>query len=275
MHSVVIIIPVYKTIPDKFEIISFNQCIKVLNNYPICIVTHKNLDIQYYKNLLENSHINYKLEFFDKSFFENIVGYNRLLLSTIFYKSFNNYKYMLIYQLDAYVFRDELDYWCNQSYDYIGAPWFEEFGSFEDGKKLWKVGNGGFSLRKVDCFIHILSYVGPVYKPYYIRKSFSFKKSTNLFRTISFFIAKCFGYKNNISHLIEKNKLNEDYFWTLTFHHSWIKLDVAPVEIAIKFAFEKSPDYLFNQNNQKSPFGCHAWEKYGYQNFWMHYISES
>ena len=30
---------------------------------------------------------------------------------------------MLIYQLDAYVFKDELLNWANKGYDYIGAPW--------------------------------------------------------------------------------------------------------------------------------------------------------
>ncbi len=30
---------------------------------------------------------------------------------------------MLIYQLDAYVFKGEWLFWANQEYDYIGAPW--------------------------------------------------------------------------------------------------------------------------------------------------------
>ncbi|MFR6542216.1 MAG: DUF5672 family protein [Butyricimonas virosa] len=25
--------------------------------------------------------------------------------------------------IDAFVFRDELTYWCTLNYDYIGAPW--------------------------------------------------------------------------------------------------------------------------------------------------------
>jgi hypothetical protein len=72
---------------------------------------------------------------------------------------------MLIYQLDAWVFKDDLMKWCNKGYDYIGAPWFEDFGSYEKGKKLWRVGNGGFSLRKIKYFCKVLSWKWPVIKP--------------------------------------------------------------------------------------------------------------
>jgi len=90
------------------------------------------------------------------------------MLSLEFYKRFLNYKFILIYQLDAFVFNDELAFWCNKDYDYIGAPWsdissrsiFKELRSklplrykYYYIRKLSNinkfVGNGGFSLRKV------------------------------------------------------------------------------------------------------------------------------
>ena len=44
---------------------------------------------------------------------------------------------MLIYQLDAFVFQDDLAYWCQQNYDYIGAPWLRDrdFTGLRD--KVW------------------------------------------------------------------------------------------------------------------------------------------
>jgi len=270
----VIIIPVYKITLTNFELISLCQCLKVLNKYDIYVVTYKELDLNIILNVFQKYNVICHFKIFDKSYFESISGYNHLMLSLDFYTRFRKYKYMLIYQLDAYVFRDELDYWCKKGYDYIGAPWFEEYGTFEDGKKLWKVGNGGFSIRKIDSFIRLISFKGPILKPYIIFKSIDLKKSTNLLRIISFSIAKCFGYKNNISYLIRQNEENEDCFWTLTFEHSWVKIKIAPLDLAIEFAFEKSPAYLFNQKNYKLPFGCHAWEKYDYYNFWRLYIEE-
>ena len=165
----VIVIPVYKPVPEWNETISFNRCLHIFKKHSISIITYKNLDISYYASLLNSSGINYNIEFFDNDYFRSEVTYSQLLLSKAFYQRFIDYKYMLIYQLDAYVFRDELQYWCNQGYDYIGAPWFEDCSSHEEGAKLWKVGNGGFSLRKTSRFIQILSYKGPVFKPGFIR----------------------------------------------------------------------------------------------------------
>lgn len=273
MNLVSIVIPVYKIQPSKNEYKSFRQCLKILNKYPIILVCPISLDVNFYINLALKENANIYIERFKDSFFENVISYNNLLLSLSFYNRFKQSEFILIYQLDAWVFRDELEYWCKLDYDYIGAPWFEEFGSNEDGKKLWNVGNGGFSLRKVGRFIYLLSYNGPVYKPHYIRKHISFRNSTNFLRTAIYFICKCFGYENSVKYFIQKNKENEDCFWTLTFQNSWIKLEIAQLDIAIKFAFEKSPSYLFSQNNNKLPFGCHAWEKNEYLSFWKLYIT--
>jgi len=44
------------------------------------------------------------------------------MMSPAFYDAFKAFDYILIYQLDAFVFRDELEYFCSLGYDYIGAP---------------------------------------------------------------------------------------------------------------------------------------------------------
>ena len=97
------------------------------------------------------------------------------MLSAEFYERFLNSKYLLIYQLDAYVFKDELTAWCNRGFDYVGAPWtikkkYENpiykpvlaIKSFiyklkgKPSRYAWlgnKVGNGGLSLRKVDTHL--------------------------------------------------------------------------------------------------------------------------
>lgn len=268
----VIVIPVYKPIPDWNEVISFNQCLHVFKKHSISIITFKNLDISYYTVLLKNSGINHNIELFDKDYFKSEVTYSQLLLTKAFYLRFKYFEYMLIYQLDAYVFRDELEYWCNKEYDYIGAPWFEDCSSHEEGAKLWKVGNGGFSLRKTSRFIQILSYKGPVFKPGFIRSKISFRKSTNKIVSLILLIAKSLGYKNTISYIVDNNSDSEDFFWSFTFKESWLKFKIAPTEIAYRFSFEISPSYLFELNNRILPFGCHAWQKFDYENFWVKHI---
>lgn len=54
----VVIIPVYKAFPDHNEIISFKQCLKILNDHIICIATHVSLEIKFYTDLLKKKNIN-------------------------------------------------------------------------------------------------------------------------------------------------------------------------------------------------------------------------
>jgi len=58
---------------------------------------------------------------------------------------------LFIYQLDAWIFSNLLDYYINLDVDYIGSPW--KFGSF--GFNIDTIGNGGVSLRNVLKFISI------------------------------------------------------------------------------------------------------------------------
>lgn len=62
------------------------------------------------------------------------------MLTKEFYLRFRQWEYLLIYQLDAYVFQDELMDWCNKGYDYIGAP-FLKLNREVDWNNC---GNGGF-----------------------------------------------------------------------------------------------------------------------------------
>lgn len=150
MAMAAVLIPVYKNELSKSELISLQQCKKILSQYPIILIAPETLDI---KNT-ELAGLN--VERFPKRFFCGIANYNRLMLSKVFYQRFEAYKYILIYQLDAFVFDDRLQYFCELEYDYIGAPWLrgEKYTDGIENKYLY-VGNGGFSLRKVNSFLKI------------------------------------------------------------------------------------------------------------------------
>ena len=282
MAQSIIVIPVYKSIPDMNELISFNQCIKILYKHPMCLITHKELNITHYSDLFINSKVSYSVIYFENSFFENITGYNRLMLSLEFYKRFIKYEYMLLYQLDAYVFKDELDYWCTQGYDYIGAPLIEDKNG-NANKYFLKGGNGGFSLRKTKYFLETLSYLGPIIKPKEIFINLREQLKNRLIHRYFSFIIRSFGYHNNVKYFINKTYINEDMFWTLNLHVSWVNKSITkknawrypkmPSEIdAMKFSFERYPSFLFKENNFQLPFGCHAWQKFEYETFWIKFI---
>jgi hypothetical protein len=62
-----------------------------------------------------------------------------------FYKCFSTYNYLMIYQLDGWIFTNFLDYYINLNVDYIGSPWKAYILNLDEDT----VGNGGVSLRKV------------------------------------------------------------------------------------------------------------------------------
>lgn len=251
-------IPIYKEHISHEEIVSLKRCFEILRHYKIIFVAPQDLDISSYKELLN---IKLFVEYFEKKYFVNIAGYNQLMLSNEFYQRFIQYNYILIYQLDCYVFRDELQYWCEKAYDYIGAPWLDYgfynmskfnkfsflmrmfFGTFKKINSLTSknmlinnVGNGGFSLRKVQKFIEVLNNID--------------QSKIDIFR------------KSNDSSSI----LNEDIFWS--FVATGVKKP--SYKIASQFSLDTAIEIGIKLNHGNLPFGCHGWIK-GYR-FWEKHI---
>ncbi|MFN8345646.1 MAG: DUF5672 family protein [Spirosomataceae bacterium] len=252
MNPVAVVIPIYKSSFTPYEQISFTQCLNILNKYPIKLVKPISLNLDF---ILEK-HPHLAVESFDESYFKSVQTYNRLMLSAEFYERFSDYEYMLIYQLDAFVFRDELKEWCAQGYDYIGAPWRIErdFTSVADRvffrlKKqlaIWfklkdkrrqnqpldvilkmTVGNGGFSLRKVKKMLAVVQ--------------------NNRSKIEQYLAGKGPFYNEDIFFCIEMNR----YFPKIHLPH-WRK--------ALQFAVEDLPSKAFALNHSQLPFGCHAWD---------------
>lgn len=268
----IVLIPIYKANPDLTEKISFDQCLNVLKDYSYGIITYAGLDISYYTGKLELSNINYKVYTFEKSFFNGLSSYNRLLLSREFYGVFDEFEYMLIYQLDAYVFKDELKDWCTKGYDYIGAPWFKDFGDSHTKSSLKAVGNGGFSLRKISSFLSAFDFMEKHDKRISV---FNYWNKHLIYRYYGysprFILSRFFGKTNTLKYYLSST-INEDAFWSQIIPEAITTFNVAPVNEALKFAFEADPSYLFDLNNNRLPFGCHAWHKNQYDSFWAKYI---
>lgn len=253
--TVRVVIPIYKDKLDENEELSLSQCRIMLSNYPICFLKPKSLNLSF---LLE-MYPEIQIENFPDDYFKDIQSYNKLMLSTEFYERFLDYEYILIYQLDAFVFRDELKYWCERNYDYIGAPWIlkPKYNNSPLFLFLWfkylvyklkgkdfnpiilgnKVGNGGFSLRRV-CKFHEATCIQKDKIRFYLEKS-------NL-----------------------NSKFNEDVFWALenpTFRYPHYKE-------ALLFSIDDYPDIGLKMNNDILSFGCHGWLKKHRLPFWKNII---
>lgn len=259
-HKVAVVIPVYKAAPNANEQQALYQCLNILGKHPIVLVCPQSLDVGFYQSIAKRHQASLNVQRLSDQYFKGISGYNHMLMSTTFYRAFKTYRYILVYQLDAWVFRDELDYWCGLGYDYIGAPWFENYGTYKDGNKLWAVGNGGFSLRRIQYFLDLLEYDGPLKDASTLDLEPTMKN-----RIYKYLYAK--GYQNRVSYFRKDPTLFEDVFYTVYLKDTRFKANVPSAVDAASFAFEKSPSYLYSLTG-KLPFGCHAWEKNEYESFW-------
>jgi hypothetical protein len=253
--SVNVVLPVYKPQLTDYERVSLTQCVRVLGDYPIWIAAPHTLNLSAYHEIAPAI----QARTFDTSYFTDIQGYNRLMLSEEFYQAFADQEYVLIHQLDAFVFQDDLSYWCRQGYDYIGAPWLRDrdFTGWADQldflirkrvatwlnlKKpdgvtpreiisLNGVGNGGLTLRRVSAML----------------------------RWLKVFRRKIAEYERMSMH-----QYHEDVFWSIEVNRYWPRLRIPGYRKALHFSIEFFPQWAIEHyNNGQLPFGCHAWDIHG------------
>lgn len=254
-----IIIPIYKTSFDEFEIISLKSIFDNFLNYNITFICPDNLEL----NFLDKYDFikQYRVERFKDDYFKNIDGYNKLLVANEFYKRFEDFKYILICQTDVYIFKNELENWISKNYDYVGAPWIASKRNFINiffettnnlyrkttGKKLknteriFKVGNGGFSLRKIEKFIKIIDLE---------------IKNIEKFETDRF---------NNDYYI-------EDVFWSLYVPKFYSDFKIPDWKEALSFCIDRKPKLAFKLNNNKIPMACHGFNKPKVTKFWKKFI---
>lgn len=241
-----IVIPIYKKTPDVIETISLQRLNKVIGekNYDVYFITYEGLNIHKYNELFSTA----KIEYFDKHFFDNTATYSQLCLSYDFYNRFNTYKYMYIYQTDCYLVTDLLETFCDLNFDYIGSPILSTDCGWPTVKQINGenvycpvIGNGGFSLRKIETFLYILHPDG------------KFVKQTNfndIFKDIAF----------------------EDLFICVNIPQ-YTPLNIATYEIGLLFSWDMSVDVIYDLwNNKRFPMAIHAWDKN--IRFWKRFMPE-
>jgi hypothetical protein len=269
--DICVVIPVHSAYPSAAELISFRQCFKVLGSYPIKVLAPAGLPMRAYQQEVEK----FNVVSVAPAWLSSKKQYNQLKKNRFFYKLFEGYDFLLTYELDAYVFKDELLSWGTKNYDYIGAPWFAGWTEPERKIKIIGVGNGGFSLRKTSTSLSILKRVVQI-KLIYNLCLCNNKKDNSLFRFVMKGLKGYFNISNThlLPGIVDSNVDNEDGFWCMLVGKTFKDYQIAPVEEAMKFSFEANPGFLFEQNNCQLPFGCHAWQRFD-PLFWEKYINHA
>lgn len=233
--SVVITIPIYRKTLGITEKVSLQQLRKVLGHYPCVLVAPESLDFAY-----EGLEDGIKVERFPDQWFTSITSYSQLLLSDAYYARFATYDYMLIYQLDAFVFVDKLQDFCELGYDYIGAP-------IAFYQPIWhaigaRVGNGGLSLRKISSARRVLK----KWKELPLERK-------QIFQDIFFRV--------------------EDAFWGWCGVQEDMSFQCAPLETALCFSVQGDIQHCYKRiaDGTLKIFGCHGWNETNTE-FWREQI---
>lgn len=264
MSEVIVIIPIYKKGLTQAESASLKQVLKVCKSRDIMFIHPKTLRLNFYKNIIGKFKNCVIFKGISDKYFSSIKGYNKLLISKLFYSSLFKYKYLFLYQLDAWIFRDELTYWIKRGYDNVGAPWFSGFTNPEYPPKIIGAGNGGCCLRNIRSCIAILNSFKYLQNP--------FKKFANNRSLRNFIYSFLLG--NNVNYRFNDFSGYEDRFFAYTVPRLFERFKNCPPEEAMKFSFEVCPSYLFELNKKTLPMCCHAWEKYEPE-FWKEFIDYS
>lgn len=229
-QSVAIAVPIYLPTLPELDRFSLDYSLARLPGRHVRFVAPHGLDVRYY----QERYPGIPFERFADEYFASIPGYNRLLLGRELHERFDGFEFLLILQTDAIVLRDELDYWAGQPYDYVGAPWPQQYELMVeldrfvgDNRKHMKVsvGNGGFSLRRIAKCVALFD---------------EFPDAINVFRHT--------GSSEDLFYSV-MGALSNDF--------------VMPNEItASRFSLELKPSYYYHVNGNRAPMGGHAWWKY-------------
>lgn len=247
--TVAVAVPLHRPRLDADEDVSVRHLRAHLGRYDTFVVAREGLDVP--------------LDLPVKHFpFSTHREYCDLLLTAAFYEAFSGYDFVLVHQLDCLVLSDELESWCERGFDYVGAPWMRRG---PDGRPAFAgVGNGGFSLRRIETFLRVLELAG---RPL---------ERTRLAATHAAAVARRFAVRLPRVRAATRAALAaryryEDKFWSDEAPRILPGYRIPPPEVAVAFAFEREPRFCLERNGGRLPFGAHNWPLYD-RAFWEPYL---
>lgn len=219
----------------------------------------------------------------DRRHFGSATNHNRMLYRTDFWENFADYEYVLMYHLDALVFSDQLQEWCDRGLDYIGspflrcadAPWVREE----------RVGNGGFALYCVSSVLKVLwnRYADDPSRYFHDRFWRQIEFQRKLLRPVRAAMpawlkgratAPLRSQLKKMDHT-EVNERGNDLFWSDQAKRFLPEFRVASLEDGLAFSFEMEPRRCLERTGGRMPFGCHAFGRYD-RAFWEeHFLKDA
>lgn len=257
----VIAIPVYKEKMSSDELMSFRRCLEQFDK-DIVLFIPKGLNVKEYRDFAKKYNKELGIREYKTKYFLNVKGYNDLCTMPYFYEDFNDYEYMLLYQLDAYVFDGKkLDDYIKKGYSFIGAPIFV---GLKKAKELNYIGyqNCGLSLRNIEDCKTLCKKARSIKGIYLLSKGgwISYKSYIKII-------------VNHFANPITLKPFEwEDEFFGVAYRYIMPEYKLAPYDEARLFSYDWLPSELFEYGGRKLPFCCHAFKQGNNWEFWKDYL---
>jgi len=264
----VVVVPVHRAGPLPSEIVSLRQCGKVLSKRDIVILAPKHLDLGIYRELLPCA-ADLRVE---PHWMASYKAYNRMMVSPLVFNALPGYTHMIVHEPDAIVIRDEIDYWCNQPFDYIGAPALEGWGQADADEPVTRFGNFGFSFHRLSTSRRIIN-SSLRWQPFYTAVV------ENLIRGLGGDKARL---RQGLIRLGSAGRLRGAYklfdgycdgFWSFIVPTVDKTFRIPTADVAIQFAWDAVPSRYMELCGGRLPFGIHAWFKWDFAFLTPHLLS--
>ncbi|KAA2239896.1 hypothetical protein F0L74_27305 [Chitinophaga agrisoli] len=261
-----VIIPAHKSRLTVEEAISLQACYNRLQHYH-CYLLHgaDGFSPEEYLDI----HPQLKLKRVPANWLSSVQQYNRMKVNPSFYELFRDYQFMLTYELDAYIFSNDITAHHGFDYDYIGAPIFEGYQQAAPDAPFHGALNSGFSMRNVTACRVMLDKL-QLYKAWWKKNKFLLVNFPFLRRVVNPNWRSVMDH-DHLRGYLKGGYFNEDIIWSEVIPALFPSFKVAPPEAAALFSFEVNPERLYQLTGQL-PLGCHAWTRF--PAFWKNHIHE-
>ncbi len=244
------LVPIYKEAPDEMDRQMLEHCLQVFCERPIVLVHPQGMNLARYTEIIGEREI--RLQAFASANFISRHAYNDMLMEPWFYRAFMGYEYILVHQLDSWVFADTLDDFLSLGLDYIGCAPARE-GAKQDG---------GLSLRRTVACMEACK-AAQSWDGISLLLRVKYLNLRDLVMIVRRKLAMPIGKKRPYR--------GEDSFFSFAAPILKTNFRVGTPEQALRFGYCENPAWLYRAH-KKLPMGCHAPFRNGNADFWHLHI---
>lgn len=260
----VVVVPIYRPELNIYERISLHRTFLALGGHLLSLLVPRSRQqaIQLILQELLPPGTSFQWHVVDDSHLDSHHSYNQLMLEPGFYRHYESHSHLLICQLDAYVFEDQLLLWCRQPYDFIGAPLYLANAPYGHDHALC-IGVGGFSLRRVQPILRLLEANPIIFRA---REFIEHIQPFNI-KARALFLSRFLRCQlNDGCHLAAQNNqlsrwmgVNEDTVFSKYLPRYCSSFRLPSYETAVAFCIDKYVEHELASLAGVLPFAAHAW----------------